>query len=94
MTFLFSRRSLAVMLAVLLAALSGGCARPDRWAVFRDEPGPPVPGKDALPVIVTEEVRPRLASEPPLPLPDEGLLALSVEQASMLVLRNNRNNFV
>ena len=79
------------MLAVLLAILSCGCARPDRWAVFRDVPKPPVPREDARPVIVTEEVRPRLAEEPPFALPDDGPVALSVEQASMLVLRNNRD---
>jgi outer membrane protein TolC len=79
------------MLAVLMAILSCGCARPDRWAVFRDVPKPPVPREDARTVIVTEEVRPRLAEEPPFALPDEGPVALSVEQASMLVLRNNRD---
>lgn len=84
-------RPLASMLAVLLAILSCGCARPDRWAVFRDDPKPHVPREDARPVIVTEEFRPRLAEEPPFALPDEGPLALSVEQASMLVLRNNRD---
>lgn len=84
-------RPLASMLAVLLAILSCGCARPDRWAVFRDVPKPHVPREDARPVIVTEEYRPRLAEEPPLALPGEGPFALSVEQASMLVLRNNRD---
>ena len=84
-------RPLASMLAVLLAILSCGCARPDRWAVFRDVPKPPVPRDDARPVIVTEEVRPRLAEEPSFALPDDGPVALSVEQASMLVLRNNRD---
>ena len=84
-------RLFASMLAVLLAILSCGCARPDRWAVFRDVPKPPVPREDARPVIVTEEVRPRLAEEPPFALPDDGPVALSVEQASMLVLRNNRD---
>lgn len=91
MTFLIPKRFPAVMLTVLLAVLSGGCARPDRWAVFRDVPKPPVPREDARPVIVTEEYRPRLAEEPPFALPEEGPVALSVEQASMLVLRNNRD---
>ncbi len=84
-------RPLASMLAVLLAILSCGCARPDRWAVFRDVPKPHVPREDARPVIVMEEVRPQLAEEPPFALPDDGPVALSVEQASMLVLRNNRD---
>ncbi|MGB5994104.1 MAG: hypothetical protein WBG20_01680, partial [Candidatus Deferrimicrobiaceae bacterium] len=63
-------RPLASMLAVLLAILSCGCARPDRWAVFRDVPKPPVPREDARPVIVMEEYRSRLAEEPPFALPD------------------------
>jgi outer membrane protein len=92
MTFFFPRRSLAVVLTVLLAVLSGGCVRPDRWAVFRNVPKPDaVPREDARPVIVTEEYHPQLAEEPPFALPDDGPVALSVEQASMLVLRNNRD---
>jgi len=92
MTFLFSRRTLAVVLTVLLAVLSGGCARPDRWAVFRNVPKPDdVPREDARSVIVTEEYHPRLAEEPPFALPDDGPVALSVEQASMLALQYNRD---
>lgn len=86
-----SQWMLAPILAVLLAVLSGGCIQPDRWGVFQKTFEPPPPAEDTRPVIVTEEVRPRLAEEPPFALPDDGPVALSVEQASMLVLRNNRD---
>ena len=86
-----SQWMLAPILAVLLAVLSGGCIQPDRWGVFQKTFEPPPPAEDTRPVIVTDEVRPRLAEEPPFALPDDGPVALSVEQASMLVLRNNRD---
>ncbi len=86
-----SQWMLAPILAVLLAVLSGGCIQPDRWGVFQKTFEPPPPAKDTRPVIVTEEYRPRLAEEPPFALPDDGPVALSVEQASMLVLQNNRD---
>ncbi len=78
-------------LAILLSILSSGCIQPDRWGVFRKDLSSRVPGEDARPVIATEEYRPRLAAEPSFTLPEEGPIALSVEQASMLVLRNNRD---
>lgn len=86
--------SVAGLLALLLAVLSTGCTPPDRWGIFRkDLKNLPsrVPGKDADPAVVTEEFRPRFAGEAPFALPAEGPLSLSVEQASVLALRNNRD---
>ncbi len=86
--------AVASLLAVLLGILSAGCARPDRWGIFRkDLKNLPsrVPGEDADPAVVKEEFRPRFPAEPPFVPPAEGPLSLSVEQASVLALRNNRD---
>jgi outer membrane protein len=86
-----SQRLLAPILAVLLAVLSGGCVRVDRWGVFQKPPVPPVPGEDTRPIEGAEAFLPRLAEEPTFALPDEGPASLSVEQAILLVLKNNRD---
>ena len=73
------QRLLAAFLAVLLAALSGGCAPVDRWGVFRKTLEPPVPGEaDRRPVEGAEAFRPRLAEEPAFALPSEGPVSLPV----------------
>jgi outer membrane protein len=82
---------LAPILAVLLAVLSGGCIRPDRWGVFQKTFEPPVPAEDTRPIEGTEPFHPRLAEEPAFALPAEGPASLSVEQAILLVLTNNRD---
>jgi outer membrane protein TolC len=89
MTFLRSAGPLASIAAVLLAIGSTGCLRPDRFALFPDDLQARVPKEDARPVTVAEEYRPRLTEEPSFSLPAEGPAAVSVEQAILLVLRNN-----
>lgn len=91
MTFLFPRRFLAAMLTVLLTVLYGGCVRVDRWSVFQKPPEPPVPGEDFRPIEGAEEFLPRLAEKPAFALPAEGPASISVEQAILLVLQNNRD---
>ena len=86
-----SQRLLAPILAVLLAVLSGGCVRVDRWGVFQKPPEPPVPGEDTRPIEGAEAFLPRLTEEPTFALPAEGPVSLSVEQAILLVLKNNRD---
>jgi len=82
---------LAPILAVLLAVLSGGCIRPDRWGVFQKTFAPPVPAEEARPIESAGPFLPRLAEEPAFALPAEGPASLSVEQAILLVLKNNRD---
>jgi outer membrane protein TolC len=76
-----------------LALLAGGCVSPDRWTVFdnlyssetHDSEGP------ADPVELPETVQPQLIEEPASTFPAEGPIDLSIEQATMLVLKNNRD---
>ena len=82
---------LVPILAVLPAVLSGGCIRPDRWGVFQKTFAPPVPAEDIRPIEGAEPFHPRLAEEPAFALPAEGPASLSVEQAILLVLSNNRD---
>jgi outer membrane protein len=92
MTYLVSRRPLAAMLTVLLTLLYGGCVRVDRWDVFQKPSEPPVPSReDTRPIEGAGAFLPRLAEEPTFALPAEGPASLSVEQAILLVLQNNRD---
>jgi len=91
MTFFFPRRPLAAMLTVLLTVLYGGCVRMDRWGVFQKPSEPPVPGEDTRPMEGAEAYLPRLTEKPTFALPAEGPASLSVEQAILLVLQNNRD---
>lgn len=86
-----SRLPLAPVAAVLVAFLSGGCLRADRIGVFQKDLQPLVAGEDAGPVEGAETYRPRPAEETPISLPDAGTANLSVEQAILLVLENNRD---
>jgi outer membrane protein len=91
MTFLLRGRPLAAMLTVLLTVLYGGCVRMDRWGVFQKPPEPPVPGEATRPIEGAEAFLPRLAEKPAFALPAEGPASISVEQAILLVLQNNRD---
>jgi outer membrane protein len=79
------------MLTVLLTVLYGGCVRMDRWGVFQKPPEPPVPGEATRPIEGAEAFLPRLAEKPAFALPAEGPASISVEQAILLVLQNNRD---
>jgi outer membrane protein len=91
MTFLLSRRPLAAMLTVLLPVLYGGCVRMDRWGVFQKPSESPVPLEDTRPIEGAEAFLPRLSEKPMFTLPAEGPASVSVEQAILLVLQNNRD---
>ncbi len=87
-------KALAVLFAVLVPELSGGCARVDRWGVFSKDLRSHVPVEETRPLPGAEEYRPHVKKEAPLPLPSRGPADLSVEQAILLVLRNNRDLYV
>jgi outer membrane protein len=83
------RRSILLVAAVPL--LLSGCARPDRLGVFEQGLDRQLRKEEARPVEIPEGPEPRLAQEQAFALPPEGPLELSVEQALMLSLRNNRD---
>jgi len=85
------RRTLLPVLAVLLTLLSGSCARIDRWGAFRKDLPPPVEEDKVPPIEETAPFQPRLIEAPAFALPAEGPAPLSVEQAILLVLENNRD---
>ncbi len=89
MTFLRMAVPFASIAAALLAFGTTGCLRPDRLSIFRDDFQARVPKEELRPVTVAPEYRPRLTEEPSFSLPVEGPADLSVEQAILLVLRNN-----
>jgi outer membrane protein len=89
MTFPRPAVPLASIAAALLAFGTTGCLRPDRLSIFRDDFQARVPKEELHPVTVAPEYRPRLTEEPSFSLPVEGPADLSVEQAILLVLRNN-----
>ena len=85
-------RPLVTTLAVLVAVLAGGCVRMDRWSVFQKPLKPSVPAEeDRRPIEGYEAFHPRLTEEPPVALPDKGPVSLTVEQAILLALANNRD---
>jgi outer membrane protein TolC len=89
MTFFMGRKPLAAMLAVLLAGLSGGCIRPDRWGFLQPDYPNRVPKEEPRALPQAEEFRPRVTGEPTFALPAGGAADLSVEQAILLILQNN-----
>ena len=83
-------RPFAAVVATLLM-LSGGCAQPDRWRIFQDGSNSPVRKEAPPPIELPEELQPRFVEEPSFQLPAKGPVELSVEQAAMLALHNNRD---
>jgi len=63
----------------------------DRWSVFQKPPEPPVSREGTRPIEGAEAFLPRLAEKPTFALPAEGPASISVEQAILLVLQNNRD---
>jgi outer membrane protein len=83
--------SLLLSLAVLAMALAAGCTPPDRWPVFEPDVERLVRQDGGDPVAVPDALQPRLARETAYEPPGDGPLDLSVEQALMLALGNNRD---
>jgi outer membrane protein TolC len=76
-----------------LALLAGGCVSPDRWTVFDNLHSPETPQVNdySASIELPEKVQPQLIEEPASTFPAEGPIDLSIEQASTLVLKNNRD---
>ena len=89
-----SRLSLPVRIGagVLVAALCGGCAAPDRWNAFESRvPSGEEAGEDRS-VDVPQVLHPEMADIAVVELPDGGkVVELSVEQAVMLAMETNRD---
>jgi outer membrane protein TolC len=80
----------AAVLLLTAALMTGGCAQPDRLAVFEDYPQIEQSGEVGL-LQVPDELQPGLPAEPSVDMPADGILQLSVEQAIVLALRHNRD---
>ena len=84
-----SARCVTRGVCLLLAAVGAGCASPDRWDAFDTETlyadlprlDRPIPGHDD---------EPGAAATAP-PRDEQGRLVLTVEQAAILALENNRD---
>ncbi|MCG6892217.1 MAG: TolC family protein [Desulfobacteraceae bacterium] len=85
------RRLLPLVFLILFLPL-GGCKTPDRWHAWQDDDRIGRPEQPETPVSLPESLQPRL-SQPPSPTEADsaGLLRLSVEQAVMMALANNRD---
>lgn len=83
------RKTILLMAAVPL--LLGGCARPDRWGVFEQGLERRLRKEEARTVDIPKGPEPGLSREQAFALPAEGPFELSMEQAIMLALRNNRD---
>ncbi|MCG3111390.1 MAG: TolC family protein [Candidatus Manganitrophus sp. SB1] len=84
-------RRLILIPAAALLALSGGCLQIDRWRLFDADLESHLRKETVRPITLPEEVQPVLAEPPPFTLPDAGPVDLSVEQAILLALHNNRD---
>lgn len=71
--------------------LLSGCAQPDRWSVFEHSLDNRLRKEESFKMEIPKGPEPRLAREQAFALPKEGPLDLSVEQATMLSLKNNRD---
>ncbi len=92
MTVSRERRMLAAVLPFLLAILSAGCFRIDRIRVFQKPREPSsIREEDLRPIEEAEAFHPRPSGAPAFELPAAGPARLSVEQAILLVLTNNRD---
>ena len=80
-------------MVLYLTLLAGGCVSPDRWTAFDNLYYPETPHAEGDPASVElpEKVQPHLIEEPASTYPAEGPIDLSIEQATMLVLKNNRD---
>jgi outer membrane protein TolC len=81
---------LPAMLFLLFALTSGGC-HPDRLPVFDYSPPPTPPVEKTSVVQFPSTVNFRYDQDHRIQVPEEGPLELSLEQASVLTLRNNQD---
>lgn len=86
-------RTSALIIMLNLAILAGGCVSPDRWTAFDIlYSTETLQAEDYLASIeLPEKVQPQLKQEPAFILPADGPIGLSIEQTTMLVLKNNRD---
>jgi len=89
--FPFPGRRAFLIAAVWAAGLSGGCLKPDRMHVFEEKLQPPVQVKPRSPFPLPEAVQPRMIDAPRFETTDDEILELSVEEAMLLALQNNRD---
>jgi outer membrane protein len=75
----------------MVQLLLSGCVHPDRWGIFEHSLDRKMKKEAERSFEIPETPEPRLEEEPAFALPPEGPLELSVEQAIMLALRNNRD---
>ena len=86
------RWAAAALTTLLIAALTSGCLPPDRWAPFEKDLQRPIPPDPVPPVTIPENLKPEPAEPLGFEWPAEGeKVDLSLEQATMLALRNNKD---
>jgi len=76
--------------AALLAA-AAGCAQPDRMPVFEGYPRSASLQEETFELPIPDELQPGLPADPVLDIPADGVLNLSVEEAILWALRQNRD---
>jgi outer membrane protein TolC len=76
---------------VAAAALIAGCIPPDRWPVFAPDFETRLQRDGEKPAVVPEVLKPRVEPEASAAVPEEGPLDLTVAQALVLALANNRD---
>ena len=81
----------AAAMAGLFALLSSGCAPPDRWPAFDDGLHHQAPVEEPSTMALPEEIQPQFQEVPAFEMPTAGPVRLSVEQAALLALQNNRD---
>ncbi len=77
---------------LLIPVLAAGCAQPDRWVPFMKDLECPLPRSAVPPLPIPEDLKPKLAEPQVFHRPPAGEpVDLSVEQATMLALTNNKD---
>jgi outer membrane protein TolC len=71
--------------------LLSGCAPPDRWPALEDGLLHQTPVEPLSAIALPEEIQPRFQEVPAFEMPTAGPVRLSVEQAALLALQNNRD---
>ena len=81
----------ALLIAVVSAAASG-CLKPDRWPLFKTTPQESLTDGVVAPFAPSESTPPLMSGPPWFAWPeDEGPVALSIEEATMLAIENNQD---
>lgn len=76
-----------------MALLAVGCVSPDRWTNLYELYSPEISESEDQPALIEipDTLQPQLTEETVFSLSSDGPLNLSIEQATMLVLKNNRD---